>query len=653
MVPKNDKITDRGDPCWLEERIRHLELDNHWYAAALELLADMGAALGDTPDKSEPQVILNIIYQLLTRVMPFDIAAFLLVSEENANFDLQSCVPESASDEVQIEVDALIERDEFAWAINHNQACTVSSGLSERTLLLNVLATRNRVRGMFVGAPSRSDNISEAALRLISVVLRYCAYMLESTALYALASQKKDEFESAFRVRTLELEYQFRHDTLTGLLNRAVFIDRLEQAIVSALDADRRIVVAHIDLDLFKRINESFGLAIGDQLLKQVAVRLGQVSNITRIRALPGLEQSNIVIGRLGGDEFGILLANVTRMDGVGRVMKMISTGLSPTYHLAGQDIYVGNCIGVSVYPDHGLEAGVLAKHADAAMYYAKKGGRNAIRFFTRNMEMCSSRSLLLENHLYRALRQDEFIVYYQPKVDILSERIIGGEALLRWRHPEYGMIGPLEFIRLAESSGLITPIGEWVLQTVCRQVTRWRLTGLPKVKIALNLSPRQVHQEGIVRNFLRTLNQENVSPDNFELELTETSITQDIDAAAHVLDTFHGLGFTVSIDDFGTGYSSLHLLKHMPVDTLKIDQSFTRDLTTDANDAAIISAVVAMGRNLKLNVIAEGVETRAQFDFLKSLNCREIQGYFVSRPLPAQEFEDFYRNWRGIPPSE
>ena len=424
------------------------------------------------------------------------------------------------------------------------------------------------------------------------------------------------------------LAYLAQYDSLTGLPNRSLFRDRLTQAMVRAKRNDRILALMFLDLDHFKEINDSLGHSTGDEVLQAVAGRL---------RASLRLVDT---IARLGGDEFTIILENIARPDDVTMVAQKIWSAFSDPLVIQGREIFVTASIGITLYPRDVEDIDALLQTADIAMYHAKEEGRNTYEFYAAEMHDHAAERLNMEALLRRALERQEFLLHYQPKVTVHGGRIVGMEALIRWNSKELGVVSPAKFIPLAEKTGLIVPIGEWVLKVACAQNKAWQARGLPALLMSVNLSARQFQQKNLVEMIVGAIEATGLGARFLELEITESMIMHRPEKAIAVLQQLHDIGVQLSVDDFGTGYSSLAYLKRFPVQKLKIDQSFVRDITTDAEDAAIVGAVVAMAKSLELNVIAEGVETPEQLAFLAKLDCDEYQGYLFSRPLPADEIE-------------
>ena len=423
-------------------------------------------------------------------------------------------------------------------------------------------------------------------------------------------------------------EHLAHYDSLTGLPNRLLLQSRLHHALESAERRRRQVAALYIDLDRFKHINDSLGHPVGDELLEALACRLR------------GRLRDEDTLGRLGGDEFLLILENLQRPEDAAGIARDMIRLLEPSFKLpSGHEVYVGASIGISVYPGDAATATELIQYADAALYQAKETGRNTFSFYTAGLTHAVDQRLSLEARLRRALSQDEFVVHYQPQVDIRSGQVIGCEALVRWNDPELGLVPPAQFIPLAEDTGLIVPLGEWVLQHACEQVRGWIDSGLPPLSLSVNLSARQMRQPDIASHVSAILAQTRLHPDRLKLELTESMIMGQGEEAIALLHSLKALGVRLSIDDFGTGYSSLAYLKRFPIDELKIDQGFVRDIPHDSSDMEIASAIIGLARNLHLNVVAEGVETEAQRDFLIQQGCQAYQGYLFSRALPADDF--------------
>jgi diguanylate cyclase (GGDEF)-like protein/PAS domain S-box-containing protein len=434
-----------------------------------------------------------------------------------------------------------------------------------------------------------------------------------------------------------ELEFQTNRDALTGLANRGLLRDRLSQAISYAHRYGHPIWVVFVDLDRFKFVNDTLGHQAGDLLLKAVA---GRLQNSVRVTD---------TISRMGGDEFVLILPERTDAGLSTGIVKRIMDAVAQPLTIEGHEFFISTSIGVAVYPADGETPEELVKHADIAMYRAKETGRNNFQFYTPAMNERAMERLRIEGDLRNALEREEFVLHYQPQVDLHTREIVGIEALIRWQHPELGMVPPARFIGLAEETGLILPIGAWVIRTACMQNKAWQLSGLGKLRVSVNLSARQFAQHDLVASVAQALNEAQLEPQYLEIELTESLVMADVDRAIGILRELKALGVKLSIDDFGTGYSSLSYLKRFPIDVLKIDRSFVNDITVDPDDAAIVASIISLAHSLRLQVIAEGVETEAQLTYLQQHQCDQIQGYYFSRPVTAEAFAQMRRDGKCL----
>ena len=460
-------------------------------------------------------------------------------------------------------------------------------------------------------------------------IVKLLGRMVESVA-YAL-----DNFDrEAERVRSQErIQYLATHDGLTGLPNRAMFNELLRLGAESARRYERKFAVLFVDLDRFKFVNDTLGHEAGDVLLKEMSTRFKEC-----LRA-------SDVVARLGGDEFVFLIQEVGDAAQVTTVArKVLSAALRPV-EILGQECRVTASIGISMYPTDATDEQSLMKNADMAMYLAKEEGKNNFQFYSKNIKSQSLERMAIETQLRRALDNGEFSLHYQPKMVSKTGQINGVEALLRWQNPELGSVSPMQFIPVAEETGMIIPIGRWVLRRACAQNVAWQRAGLPAICVAVNLSMRQFADPDLVRDITATLEETGMPPHLLELELTESMVMHNVERTIKLLTTIKGMGVRLAIDDFGTGYSSLAQIKRFPIDTLKVDRSFIREIPRDTEDRAITEAIIAMGKTLSLTVVAEGVETKEQEQFLRERACDEMQGYYFSKPTTAEEFEKLLRN--------
>ena len=443
----------------------------------------------------------------------------------------------------------------------------------------------------------------------------------------------------AVKLASAEMSYMAEHDSLTGLPNRVLLTDRLSQSISFAQRYGNKVALLYIDLDHFKHINDSLGHEVGDLLLQSVAKCL-QAS----VRLID-------TVSRQGGDEFMVLLPEVGEMLDAALIAEKLVEAMSQPHLVGGHLLYVTLSIGISLYPDNGKDVQTLIKNADTAMYHAKKSGRNTYQVFSPDMNVRAVARQSIEVALHEAIEQSEFVLHYQPKVNLDSGAITGAEALIRWQRSDGELVPPAQFLPIAEECGLILPIGKWVLREVCRQTRAWLDAGLNLDRVAVNVSAKELRDKDFLTGVHTILNDIGLDPHKLEFELTESGLIQETESAMAVLHAIKDIGMQIAIDDFGTGYSSLSYLRHFPIDALKIDQSFVKDIDCNGGEA-IVSAVIAMGRSLKHRVVAEGIETRQQLAFLKSQRCAEGQGYYFGRPMSADDFAKFQINdqaWRAV----
>jgi diguanylate cyclase (GGDEF)-like protein len=467
----------------------------------------------------------------------------------------------------------------------------------------------------------------EAARAKAELDARTEAQLREANERLVVATVRAQTMTEAAEGATAQMSYMAQHDFLTGLPNRSLLTDRLAQLIALAQRHGKRIALMYLDLDHFKHINDSLGHAVGDQLLQSAAKRLQEC-----------VRHSDTVC-RQGGDEFVVLLAEVEAVSDAALTAEKLIEAMTEPYLIGGHRLHVTLSIGISVYPDDGKDAEALVRNADTAMYHAKKSGRNHYEVFTPDMNVRAVARRSVEVALHHALDQHEFMLHYQPKVNLETGAITGAEALLRLQRSDHRLVYPAQFVSIAEDCGLILPIGKWVLREACRQTAAWLQAGLDIGQIAVNVSAVEFRGKDFLAGVRAILNDTGVNPRHLEFELTESGLMQDAESTTAILRALKDLGVQIAVDDFGTGYSSLSYLRRFPIDTLKIDQSFVQDIHSDTEEAIIVSAIIAMGKSLKLQVVAEGIETRPQLTFLRSQRCAEGQGYFFSRPVVAEEF--------------
>ena len=455
--------------------------------------------------------------------------------------------------------------------------------------------------------------------------------------LYETLSKRLREEKAAAE----QIEYLAFHDKLTGLCNRGMFSIMLARGLQEAKRYERQLAVLFLDLDRFKNINDTLGHQAGDLLLQEMATRLKAV-----------LRESDC-IARLGGDEFVIMVPSFAGVYQLAAVTQKVLAAVSRTFKLGNHEFHVTASIGISVYPGDGDDERALMKNADIAMYRSKEDGKNTFTFYSADLNTHSIERLAFESSLRRALDAGQFEVHYQPKVDCHTSQMNGVEALLRWKHPDLGTVPPTKFIPVAEENGLIVPIGRWVLLTACQQQVVWRDLGLSPLRMSVNISPRQFYDDHLLSDVRAIVLRTGIAPSFLELEITESLLMRDVEKASKVLMEFRSLGIRLSLDDFGTGYSSLSNLKRFPIDTIKVDRSFVRELSSNAEDRAITEAIIAMGKSLKMDIVAEGVETQGQIEFLRNHGCDEFQGFYFSKAVPPAAITDLLRAQPWINPGD
>jgi diguanylate cyclase (GGDEF)-like protein len=508
-------------------------------------------------------------------------------------------------------------------------AAAVVMGLAISGMHYTGMAASRFASGSFCrGGVALQNNWLAAAIGMFALGVLVVTLV---TAVYDAHLQSRARIQ-ALRLEqaNAELQHQATHDALTGLPNRLLFIDRLGREIAHAERDGHRFAVLVVDLDRFKVINDTLGHGPGDQLLVEIARRL---SNSVR---------SADTVARTGGDEFLLLLTDIREASDAAVIAAKIISELDKSLSIGGTEVHTSASIGISLYPVDGTDSDSLVAHADEAMYFAKQAGRNAFHFFNPGMSVFSRERLDLESELRRALPMKQFEVHYQPKVDVVTGRMNSVEALLRWRHPTRGLVGPLDFIPIAEETGLMLPIGEWVLREACRQARQWQREGLPFLRIAVNISPIHFRQSKFLDVVRSALLDHDLEPQYLEIELTETTVMDHAENSVNILEELSRMGVLVSIDDFGTGYSSMSYLRRFPIDKLKIDRSFINDMTTNSDAAAIVKAIISLAHSLRLKVVAEGVETAEQLQQLQELGCDQFQGFYRSAAILPGEIGDF-----------
>jgi diguanylate cyclase (GGDEF)-like protein len=522
-------------------------------------------------------------------------------------------------------------RADSVWMIYAKYAAAVIMGVAITGMHYTGMAAARFAPDTICLTGSTVDN-SWMAGSIAVVTFLILSTTLVLSVLDARMASRTSRMAASLQKANAELKHMVLHDGLTQLPNRLLLEDRIGQAIGARRRSGGHCAVVFVDLDRFKNVNDSLGHFVGDELLRAVADRLRST-----VRA-------DDTASRLGGDEFVVLLRHLERLDDATTVGRKIVEVVSAPIVIHGRELSVTPSVGIAIFPDHGATPQALITNADAAMYHVKKAGRNGLQLFNPQMSTFFPDRLALENDLRKAIERHQLELHYQPKVDVLSGATTGMEALVRWRHPVRGLIMPNDFIPLAEETGLIIPLGQWVLREACRQNKAWQDQGLRPLRVAINISGVQLRHDDLADNVARALRESGLEPRFLEIEITESVVMQNASGAVALLDRLSQMGIHLAVDDFGTGYSSLSYLKRFPLNTLKIDASFIRDLSSDKNDAVIVQAIIALAHSLRLQVVAEGVEQDAQLGFLRSFGSDQYQGYLHSKPLPANEFERLLR---------
>ncbi|MGE8098776.1 GGDEF/EAL domain-containing response regulator [Pseudomonas fluorescens] len=512
-----------------------------------------------------------------------------------------------------------LETIERLWEVDPNLQIALCTAFSDYTW--EAMAERLAFGDQLLVLKKPFDSLE---IRQMASALTWKWQMAQDAAIKMLSLERTIED----RVQELlKVSHLLQYDVLTGLPNSTLLGDRLTQSLALSRRHDKQLAVMFLGLDRFKRINNALGHPVGDEMLK----RVGQ-SLVSTVR------ESDSVF-RYGSDEFVVILADVHHPQQTKGIAEKLLKAVNTQQHIAGHDLSVTASLGISIYPDDGFDAVPLIKKAETAMHNVKERGLNDFSFFIDEMNQRARKQQSIESGLRLALERDEFVLHYQPKLDLRSGKVVGAEALIRWLKPGHGWVYPTDFIGVAEDSGLIVPLSKWVLTQACQQARAWQLAGLPAISMSVNVSAIDFRQNDFVDGIVQILELTGLDPTLLELEITESVLMQNVEATVQTLHAIKALGVRLAIDDFGTGYSSLSYLRRFPVDVLKIDQSFIRGLSSENNDAALVSAIISLGKSLNLNIIAEGVETLEQLDFLKALQCEEGQGYFFSKAVLPQEF--------------
>ena len=635
----------------LLQKIERIECENQWYASVLELLKSSESLRPDSHESLAVYPLLKSTHRYLNGILHFQNAAFYLAGEDENVYDLKYWEPASREQLFRRQIASLVKKKEFDWSGDPDLTHIFHDEASGSSLVLQTIATRDCFFGVFAGMFGDSllpDSSHEKLSRVFSV-LQNLARVLEGLAARSWLVHSNPQGKPTlpaplanFHNRDSAIfnnapaypqssgslsEKPFR-DLLTNLPNRNLVEDRLSMALAHARYSREKVAVLILDVDNFKRVNDFLGIPAGDMLLKSLSQRIRKCL------------RDEDTLGRMGGDEFILLLPDIHLVQDIEFRVQRIIEGVRGSISLDDKEIHASCSVGISVYPDDGEDSADLIQKAKAAMCQAKEEGKDRYQFFKPFMLSKGYQQMSLESSLRKALEREEFQLYFQPKMSIHTGKIQGMEALLRWNHPERGLIYPSEFIPVAEEMGLIQPIGEWVLLNACRQIKAWKRAGFPPIRIAVNLSGYQVNHIHWIPKVREILSKTGVEPHFLEMEITETVLMANSDVALSNLVQMDKMGIRISIDDFGTGYSSLSYLKRFPIHALKIDRSFIRGIGEDGQgtDTVITKAIVSLAQALNLRTIAEGVERPEEKRYLKSIGCDDMQGYLFSRPWPVEK---------------
>ena len=610
----------------MEERLRYLEEVNRFTLDALEMASSLGNFQPDLGKLEGVTGILSDSCARIERLINFRVTSFYLVDELDSDFSLSLSKPDEERERVQAEIDYFIENGTFGWALRENRPVVVSSESFDSQIILHSMATSSRIRGMFVGVlPCDAVEIPDVSLSLLSIVLLNSANALESYELYKMVSDINQDLEIKIRDRTSQLEFQALHDPLTLLANRALIFDHLEQELRALKRRKKNMAFLLIDLDRFKEVNDTLGHVAGDKLLVEFAHRLTPLFRDTD------------TVARLGGDEFAVFLSEILDQENALIVTQRILAAVEEPFVVEDHFIDVDISIGVVIIPAQGEDRDTVLKRADMAMYAAKRA-KSGYTVYNTEMGEGNLTRLTLMGELRKGIDNAELLLHFQPKVDLSTGRVCGSEALIRWLNPKRGLVPPGDFIPLAEQGGLIKIITLKVIEMTLFQQRIWLQEGI-RIPTAVNLSAMNLQDQDLPARIAEMLHEYGVPAEFLECEITESAIMTMPSRGLKVVRELSEMGLKLFIDDFGTGYSSLAYLKNLPVQVIKIDHSFVAHMDTEEKDSTIVHAIIDLGHNLGMQVVAEGVENATTYKSLASLGCDMAQGYFMSRPLPVEDF--------------
>lgn len=617
----------------LHERLSHLEELNRWHQHTLNVIGALCNIYQQPAHAEDPLHILKETVPFILQVAPVQAIGFCSLKSAEIDIQMSYVNLEKYRTDFNKDLETLIEKGHFSWALNTHfpQIYTVNT----RTLILISVSTLSDTKGMFLAYIDNDKPLKEHHKKGIYAIVQHCAYALESHELQQVIQNQNEQLIKSFVSKTIALKEQKNLDRLTLLPNRKILQSAIALSINEAATNHSKLGLILINLDLFKRINGCLGHDAGDKLLQQVSRRLEKSLETCHTIEHTGINhkrQYHII--HLGGDEFCILLSGIYDRTKVKAIMLQISADLSRHYYYGQQEINQTFSAGICVYPDDTHNPEHLLQYANLALDQAKARGRNQFLFYSSDKQSRGLNQIQLSRRLHQALSEEQFRLHYQPQIDIKTKRITGVEALIRWLEPNGDHIPPTQFIPLAEDTGLIIPIGNWVIEESCKQLHRFNTAGFYNIPIAINIAAQQFTQSNFLNSLISAVERHKVSPKLIELELTERVVMGDIEEVSETLWKLHQMGFSIALDDFGTGYSSLSYIRRFHIDKLKIDKSFIDGTPTNRSNVAIVTAISSLANDLGIDVIAEGIEQQQQVDFISSINCHHAQGYFYSKAL-------------------
>lgn len=653
------QLNNFSDQNYLIKRVEFLEQEVKWYCEAFELIGSTTEMYSAVHDQRDMKGIFLLTKQYLDYFIPFDAIGFFLVNEKDSSLYLHSVFDahHSATEPVdhlqesyeliKREMDFQIDTGECAWAMRQTKPFLPKSSISGRHVLLHSITTPTRVRGMMLGFLKNNFQITKPLALYMSVVLAHSAHAINSVEFFHVINLQNEMLEQLLAKRSQEMEKLHLYDQTTSLPNRAALMGYLEQLFYYSTNDRTRTALVLIDIDDFKRIGESFGNNIAEMALRDVAQHLNETLQNHQEENKAPLKTKGYNAAKLfniGGDEFAIVFEQISDTSAVLQVVNEAHRSLKHEFYVQSHNIHLTMSSGIAYFPDDGIDKESLLKNAETAMHKAKNAGKDCFSLY-KHAESISLHSLTIEAELKKAIENQEFVLHYQPKARCNDLTPVGFEALVRWQHPEKGLLSPAHFIRIAEDTGLIVPIGELIFHIACKDIKNWIKEGFNPLPVTINISALQFRRERIADIILKICNSYNIMPNLIEAELTESAIMHDVKRAVRSLLDLQNAGIKLFVDDFGTGYSSMSYLQQLPLTGLKIDQSFVRDITYNQNSLAIVKAIIALAHSLNMTTVAEGIEFEDQLNIIRTMGCDTMQGFFYSKPTPSDKAKNFLKS--------